>query len=195
MDGAIISALSRPNSALRTLECLGLAVYFMFPNDQFTNLLRTIEKSTLERFAIGEIRSQPQLTTLAQSIPSMRMKELEVRFDARVDRETAKGEIIQAVQSNFSLRSVVGKHLGSDIFEDDDRDKKRLEFYANRNERLDQWVDKPETVAEKVWPDALKLAARAGPDSFFRGLRSVLGSDCVKSQAGRKRKRPQFYAP
>ena len=195
---ATISALSRTNSALRTLQFLGSGFEVMFPNDGFKNLLRTMEKGTLERFAIGEILTQPQLQTLAQSIPSMRMKELEVRFDARVDRETAKREISQAVQSNFSLRSLTAKVLGfwadTDLF-DDDHNKKRLEFYADRNEQLDQWVDNPETVAQKVWPEALKLAERAGPDSLFRGLRSVLGSDCVKSHAVRKHKRTQLYAP
>jgi len=59
-------------------------------------------------------------------------------------------------------------------------DKTRLAFYANRNKLLDQWVDNPETVqTRKVWPDALKLAEQAGPNSLFRGLRSVLGRDYV----------------
>ena len=64
-------------------------------------------------------------------------------------------------------------------------DKKTLAFYANRNECLDQWVDKPEIVEQrKVWPDALGLAERAGPDALFRGLRSVLGRDYVSLPGG-----------
>jgi len=27
-------------------------------------------------------------------------------------------------------------------------------IYANRNELLDQWVNNPETVEQKVWPNA-----------------------------------------
>ena len=63
----------------------------------------------------------------------------------------------------------------------------RLVSYADRNELLDQWVDNPEQVDDrKVWPEALKLAEQAGPDSLFRGLRSVLGGDYVSLPAGRK---------
>jgi len=62
------------------------------------------------------------------------------------------------------------------------KDKETLAFYVNRNESLDQWVDRPETVEKKVlWPDALGLAERAGPNALFRGLRSVLGSDYAMS--------------
>jgi len=197
VDDATISALTRADSPLQNLEIEHLRLGSIFPNIQFENLLRAVEKSTLKRFGIGGIGSQLQLQTLAQSIPSMRLKELQVRFDANFDRETAKGGILQAVQSNFSLRSLTVKlgHFRADTDLFDDHDKERLEFYANRNEHLDQWADNPETVTQKVWPDALKLAERAGPDSLFRGLRSVLESDGVKLHARRKRKHPQFYAP
>ena len=56
-------------------------------------------------------------------------------------------------------------------------DEQRLVFYTNRNKSVDQWVSNPEMVDRKVWPEALKLADRAGPDALFRGLRSVLESD------------------
>jgi len=89
------------------------------------------------------------------------------------------------VQSDRDCRSIF-----------DDADQTRLVFYADRNERLDQWMDNPETVEHKVWPDALKLVEKAGPNFLFRGLRSVLGGDSTGSRCGkRKRKRPQFYIP
>ena len=110
------------------------------------------------------------------------------------DEENAEHVLLQAVKNNFRLRSFRGERPGRELFNDDD--KARLVFYANRNERLDQWVDKPETVIDrKVWPEAFKLAEQAGPDSLFRGLRSVLESDHMSSRSGRKRKRPQFYVP
>ena len=76
--------------------------------------------------------------------------------------------------------------------------KKTLAFYAKRNERLDQWVENPETVVDrKVWPNALGLAERAGPDALFRGLRLVLDRNYgyVSLPSVRKGKRPQPYAP
>ena len=139
----------------------------------------------MERFAIGQIKSHRQLQTLTQRIPSMRVQKLNVvmhwDFD---DEEYAKGELLYAVKDNFRLRSVK-----SGIF--NQHDTQRLLLYANRNERLDQWVDNPVTVQQKVWPDALTLAEKAGPDFLFRGLRSVLGSDSTCLQGARKHKDPE----
>ena len=120
----------------------------------------------------------------------MRIKVLKVYIGIDVDHENAKQLLLRAVKNNFSLRSVDG---GRDIFNDDD--KSSLVFYADRNERLDKWVQNPEKVEQKVWPDALKLAEKAGPESLFRGLRSVLESDYVSLPARRKRPRPQYYIP
>ena len=190
---AIISSLSQQDSPLRNLVIEDSMLGNTFPNIQFENLLRSVEKSRLERFTIGQILSHHQLQTLTQHIPSLRIKELEVQFATYFDRETAKEGILQALQSNFSLRSVTGIFVGgwpeTDLF-DNDHDKKRLEFYANRNERLDQWVDNPVTVNQKVWPEALTLAENAGPGFLFRGLRSVLGSDS-SLQVARKHKDPE----
>jgi len=111
-------------------------------------------------------------------------------------------ELLHAVKNNFSLWSVKAKILDHYLEEELDflesaEDKQTLAFYANRNESLDQWVDHPETVIEqrKVWPGALDLEERAGPNALFRGLRSVLERDYGSVRRGRKRKRPQYYTP
>ena len=198
---AIVSTLSRRDSPLRSFELKERSLSFRdaLPNPQFQNLLGAVEKSKLEHFAIGSIQSHEQLRNLTDSIPKMRIKELQVEFSSPRVEENDKQLLLLAVKNNFSLRSVDGNRAlpGLDLF--DANHKTRLVFYTNRNERLDQWVDNPETVIEqrKVWPDALKLAEKAGPNSLFRGLRSVLGGDGenVKLRGGRKRKRPQYDAP
>ena len=125
----------------------------------------------------------------------MRIKELHIIIASDdVAEDNVNQVLLPAVKNNFSLRSVNGKRPERDLF--NDADKMRLELYAYRNESLDLWVDKPATVNRKVWPDALKLTEKAGPDSLFRGLRSVLGvGDYVSLRDRRKRKRPQYYAP
>jgi len=189
----IIFTLSQPDSALRTLEFEWFASSAGYTDGHLLNLFRAVEKSKLECFKVGRFDSNENLQVLTQSIPLMHIKELTIEFSDLIIEENAKREVLQAVKNNFSLRSVESRHEQRDLFNDDD--KLRLVFYADRNEHLDQWVDSPQAVDQKVWPDALKLADRAGPDSLFRGLRSVFESDCVKSHAGRKRKRPQFYIP
>ena len=202
----IISTLSRPDSLLRCFEFQS-HLEGTFPGIQFRNLLRVIENSKLERFRIGYIQTPQQLQTLTESIPSMKLKGLEVDLrnyeeEGEFDRETIRQDLLHAVKNNFSLQSVKARILDvfmveSDLFDSVD-EKQRLAFYANRNERLDQWVDNPETVEQqKVWPKVLALAEKAGSDPLFRGLRSVLGRDYVSLPNGRKRKRPRpnYYAP
>ena len=130
----------------------------------------------------------------------MRIRELEVTFWGQLGQEPAdpRQNLLLAIKNNFSLRSVKGDieyRYESDLFESAE-DKQRLTFYANRNESLDQWVNNPEMVEQqKVWPDALGLAQRAGPDALFRGLRSTLGSDNVSWKGRRKCKHPQSSVP
>jgi len=191
----VISALVRPNSPLRSFELQRVSLgSTRVTNDQFQKLLQAIEKSKLEHFAIGDVKSQQQLQTLTASIPLMRIKKLEIEVDRDFDDENIRQDLLRAVENNFSLRSVQGDRDGESIFDDDDETK--LTFFADRNERLDQWVDNPETLERKVWPEALKLAEKeAIPNSLFRGLHSVLESDHMSLPRGRKRKRPQFFVP
>ena len=77
--------LLRPDSLLRCFEFENYDMSLetlesVFPRIPFEALLRAIEKSKLERFKIGTIQTQQQLQTLTQSIPSMKLKELEVVF-------------------------------------------------------------------------------------------------------------------
>jgi len=196
----IISALSQQGSPLRIFELKQILLSNALSNVQFQNLLRAVEKSKLEGFTIGDIQSQQQLHTLTDSIPLMPIKKLEigVNGDRYDEEENVKQLLLQAVKKNFSLRSVHAYSRSgldsNDIFNAEE--KTRLVFYADRNELLDQWATNPEQVNDrKVWPEALKLAEQAGPDSLFRGLHSVLESDYISVRAGRKRKRPRYYAP
>ena len=196
----IISMLLRPDSLLQCFEFQSRGslenVERVFPGIQFKNLLEAIQKSKLERFEIGIIHSQQHLQALTGSIPLMHITELDVAFEGQILRENAnpRQNLLLAIKNNFSLRSVKGEMQDDDLFGTAE-DKQRLAFYANRNESLDQWVDHPETVEQKVWPDALGLAERAGPSALFRGLRSVLGSDYVHLPGVRKRKCTQHYTP
>jgi len=220
----IISVISRPGSLLQCFEFQSYRpLEEAFPGVQYKNLLRAIEKSKLERFRIQSFVTLQQLQTLTQSIPAMKLKELEILFfhdeeeggifQAIVEglrnaltlcglcgiggfgQETIRQDLLHAVKNNFSLRSLKA-YVEANLFVTR-QNKKTLAFYANRNEQLDQFVNNPESVKQrKLWPEALGLAQRAGPDALFRGLRLALESDYVVPKGGRKRKRPStIYAP
>ena len=181
----LISVISRPGSLLR---CFEIRFYQSIPDIHFGTLLRAIEKSKLERLHLGGILERRQMQNLTQRIPHMKLTELVIGYDGG-GVQNVKEELLRAVKNNFSLRAVAAEasRSGTDLF---DNDKQTLAFYAIRNESLDQWVDNPETVDRKVWPEAFNLAQRAGPDALFRGLRSVVESDYVKGK-GKRRSPPR----
>jgi len=155
-------------------------------------LLQGLRSNTyLKTLVLGFVCvSHQQLRSLTDSIPLMRIKKLKIDVDGDryVEEEDAKQLLLQAVKNNFSLRSVRAYIRRSGLFWYNNifnaGEKKILVFYTDRNEHLDHWVNNPERVDRKVWPEALKLADQAGPDSLFRGLNSVLGSDSASLPNG-----------
>ena len=144
VDGDITSILSRPDSPLRCFEFD--RTFRMESEVQFENLLRAIVKSKLERFQIGSIETLQQLQALTRSIPSMKLKELDVWIrhgeddeEGEFGRESIRHDLLHALKNNFSLRSVKGKHPnGTDFFDSDD-DKQRLALYATAATRV--WIN------------------------------------------------------
>jgi len=127
----------------------------------------------------------------------MKVRELKIRIpyaQFAVNAEQNRQNLLRAIKSNFTLRSVTVEYRGN-VFNHEH--EQRLRFYAFRNERLDDFVDGPEKVDRKVWPEALSLAEQAGKDALFTSLQSVLGSDYVNLRVNgkRKRKQTQHYVP
>ena len=109
--GDIISILSRPESVLRCFEFSHDDLEQTLPDIQFKNLLQAIQISKLERVQIALIQTPQQVQTLTDTIPSMKLKELELELfcedeDDEFSRETIRQDLLHAVKNNFSLRSV-----------------------------------------------------------------------------------------
>ena len=86
----------RPDSSLRCFEFYHDDLEQTIPVIQFKNLLQAIEKSKLERFQIGSIETLHHLQALTQSIPSMKLKELEVGFyhdEGSDDEDESRGRV------------------------------------------------------------------------------------------------------
>jgi len=194
---SVATALSLPNSRMRCFEYetnLAILSHPLDDNSLWT-LLRAVAKSKLHRFKIGTLNSQIQMQSLAEIVPLLRLQELEISFCPPLDERTVTRAMLVAVKKNFSMRSVKGFDQGPNrlwrepVFTQVEV-QRRLAFYFNRNERLDDWVDSVERLDRKLWPNALELAEQAGRDTLFTSLQSVLGSDYVKLRnSGRKRKR------
>ena len=192
---ALVQALSRPNSPLRSFE-FRCGSFLNIPDGKLSSLLRSIQGSKLERFSFhAAVDHQAQtFRALIRSIPAMKVMELEittVQFVPRAITHDLLQDLLQALKRNYSLQQV--QH-DFDPPEFDAADQSKLDLYLERNKRLAQWVENPATVPRHLWPDATKLALEAGESALFASLRTVLGSDYTSSLCGkRKRKRPQYY--
>ena len=193
----LVECLQRESSPLRCLELdvNSTSETYFLRRDSFNTFLHAVTKSKLERFLVGVISSQQELESLTNIIPAMKVKDFEVTVVSSLNNRTTKDALLEAVQNNFCLRTVTGKvqsgnsigHDRADLF--GEGDKQRLEFFAERNQLVVEWVENPATVHRDVWPEAMKLAERAGPDTLFQSLRALSGSGIGLAQGKRKRKR------
>lgn len=104
--------------------------------------------------------------------------------------------ILEIAMLNFSLREVRALNNGNSIFTAEER--RLLAFYVDRNERMDQWIEDPNSrasVPEKLRSNVLCVAAQAGdPSVLFRALLAIKG-DLGFTKRTRKRKRSEFSQP
>lgn len=191
--------LRRRHSPLRCLEIdfsLYTSLDVVFPERTFENFLHAA--GSLERLSIQTLDSQQLVDTLVRWIPQIKVSELEFSIDlVGLDRDFEQ-TLLDGVKDNFFLRSFKAKQFSlgrhEELIEEDEQ-RKRLEFYMDRNKRVSQWVEDPSAVSRKVWPEALQLADRKGHDSLFLAFRALAMSGVCESQKKRKRKRPQFFKP
>jgi hypothetical protein len=180
---AIFSAL-QPHSLLRSFELCsdwglrssrselaGSMRALNFGAMDFVAIFTAVEASNLERFSVGFIDSRECGLALIASIPKMQVRTLE--FNLGRDLEYMKGDAIQAVKRNSSLRTVVAKSNSSERWLNND-DRKTLTSYTSRNKFIAEWIENPFAVPWAVWPEALDVVQTIGPATVFRLLRVTL---------------------
>ena len=164
--------LRRPDSPLRHFDFRGHNLGI----PALKTLCEAVAESKLESFSIGQIDSLARLHILADAIPSMKIRKLVITF-RNFDRiPDAKQTLHQAVKNNFTLQSVefvfvfpAGRPEG---WRDQDNDA-FLTFSMERNMRLAKWVEDPSTLPKHLWKQALELAVKAGPDTFYRIFQKI----------------------
>jgi len=105
----------------------------------------------------------------------------------------SKAIFLNIVKSNSSLR-VVREHLLPDANTFTEEERRLLAFYADRNQRTDQFIEHPTSVPKQLWPEVLQVAAQADPSVLFRSLIAIRG-ELGTGKRTRKRKRPAFFKP
>jgi hypothetical protein len=175
LSATIFTNLLRPELSLRSFELsyINLNNFGLTTLEEFEALLGAVEKSQLEDFCIGPIASEEKCQALIASIPRIQIKALKLYLND--DIAHLKSDLMRAVKRNASLRNVVGEWEGAlgggDLF--NDNDKRRLNYYAVRNEDIAQWIASPATLPRGAWPKALKAAQEIGLDTVFCILQAL----------------------
>jgi hypothetical protein len=176
---------------------LWLDGFGFFSSVECKALLEAVEKSKLESFSISA--DQDMRHELISSIPKIEVRTLHLDLD--LDLEGFKPGLLCAVRANASLYSVAGEKLEDDNEGDynftdffNDEDKRKLSYYAVRNNRLSKLTASPSSLPREAWPRALTAARATGPITVYRILQ-VLGNSVGPVEGKRKRKRSIPYEP
>ena len=106
-------------------------------------------------------------------------------------RDKVKHELLQAVKHNFSLRSLVVR-VRTGLWFGGVRAQQRLQFYANRNERLEEWVEDADLLPRELWGEALGLAQQSGTGALYQSLCNVLGRNYGRVGSPNKKNKRKF---
>ena len=193
---ALFSALRRPASPLRHFQFydqFGDRHPARLSNQSFSNLCQAVAESKLESVAIRVDHCQSRIQSLADTIPSMKIRKLVIELGQYRDGRRITQTLCQAVKNNFTLQSVKYQIADDDAepfidpFVDASEFDETMKFCLERNTRLAQWVENPATVPKHLWKEAATLATSAGAETLCRLLRKI-GPE-VLPVGGRKRKR------
>jgi len=177
---------------------LGLGHASAGENRRFSLLLEAASKIKLLGLQILRVRTEEMFRQITGRIPQMQLILLGVGIPNGRHWTDAKRVFLAAVKQNFSLQSVScsyhtdGLVAAGTFF--DESEEKRLSFFMDRNLRLARWVENPALVPRHLWAEALKLALKAGKETLWRSLQTVL-PEVGDIQHKRKRKRPRYYEP
>ena len=143
-----------------------------------------VAQSRLEVLDLGNLIDRPDelwFTALIRQIPALR-KLKELRFT--ISDGTRFGAphqmvFLGAMKDNFSLQKVsAGRHMNP-------QNQQRLNAYLERNKRLAEFSENPESMSRNVRPYALDMAGNA-PGTLFLALKTVLlevGEEVAKERS------------
>lgn len=187
------------------LRCLDIAVDSIadgpIPIEVLQNLMTAVSRSTrLEHLSIrcNDLRyfreeQIDHITTILDNIPSFKVNELTLRFDAAFDVQDDR--LLETLKRNFVVQNVRVLDYRVDINWFNPANQARLDFFLNRNRKLAAWTENPFLVPCELWQYAMMLALEAGINSLYQSLLSLSGQDIGLKMQGRKRRRPRYFKP
>ena len=187
LHGALCSALRRPDSPLRRFELFQRVRRDEEDRERLRALCEAVANSKLDFFSFGNYDDPRDFGVLVNAIPSMKIHELVIHFGNVLEGDAHIDTLHPAVKRNFTLQSVKYAYHAGDPF-DASEDDATLKFYIDRNIRLAEWLENPNTVPNHLWKEAVTLATKAGPNMLFQTLQKT-GHEVLPAGRRNKRKR------
>ena len=189
--GALVANFAWRDTPLRLLE-----IHSAMANAGFNTLVTALTESTSLEHLVLKNLPHDAFWPLRDNLSSLKIKTMTLQFSSVHFERIIDGRegFLQAIRRNYIIQRVqctVGDHLNFFM----DAHQSRLEYYLERNSKLAQWAENPETVPRELWQYALMLALKAGINSLHQSLLALSGQDIGLRQQSRKRKRPRYYKP
>jgi len=189
---AISELLVRRDSPLRCLDIIG-TVYRDIEDYEddvavavaaaelsaFNDTMRAVTNSArLEHLIVRSINTNNGFyqTLVQEIVPKLMVKKLMLTFAGEYDEEEREWEgrqLLEALKKNYAIQSMECTLYDVNFLLD--ANQARIEFFLDRNRKLEQWTKNPKLVPRELWSYAVNLAKQAGIDSLFQSLLALSG--------------------
>lgn len=188
---AMIKVLLRRKSPLRCLEFDLRDFSDCYLSEFMSALGRSIGLERLVIRRIEHLAGRLNLSRISNVIPLLKVKHLTLEFSAAQYYNHSSPQdpwlVLSALKRNYFIQSCSWNGTRSVSLVQ----KAQVDFWIERNRKLAQWCKDPTQVPRLFWPEAMKMALKAGRESLYLSLVAISKKDGgLRQQGSRKRKRP-----
>ena len=145
-------------------------------DDCLAQMLDALTKvKSIDFLAIDAAKSLSVVHELTKFLPAIKLKHLELQMKQTQEWTSIleiKRNLLMALERNFTIHwEYIVADDDVDFFDHEQRGM--ITAYKQRNMGLHGWVQRPQSVPQHLWPEALRLAVRSGHDQLFQSLLSI----------------------
>ncbi len=145
-------------------------------DDCLAQMLGALTKvKSIDSLCFRNVISLSVVQELTKFLPAIKLKYLELHMKQTQEWTSileTKRNLLVALERNFTIHSqCIDADDVVDFFDHEQRGK--ITAYKQRNMGLHGWVQRPQSVPQHLWPEALRLAVRLGHDQLFQSLLSI----------------------
>ena len=144
-------------------------------DDCLAQMLGALTKvKSIDSLSFRIVKSLSVVHVLTNFLPAIKLKHLGLYMNQTCKWTSileTKQNLLVSLERNFTIHSECIDAGDVDFFDHEQRGK--ITAYKQRNMGLHGWVQRPQSVPQHLWPEALRLAVRSGHDQLFQSLLSI----------------------